>query len=119
MTVVLEPAVVKLAGNRLDIPTEVGFKTDSHEIDDGSVLDEVASFLLAHPEITLLRVEGHADEPGTTGFNYDLSKRRAEAAVDALVERGIARVRLQAIGTGEAKEARRAVEFIVLVRSDE
>lgn len=76
--------------------------------------------MLAHPEILLLRVEGHADELGGSAYNLELSQKRAGFVVDELVRLGVARSRLQAVGSGEAvptSDARR-VHFLVLVWDD-
>ena len=72
------------------------------------------------PDIELLRVEGHADESGSSRHNLELSRARAEAVRAALVARGIAPERLEAIGSGEAREARteRAADFTILVWAD-
>jgi uncharacterized repeat protein (TIGR01451 family) len=44
------------------------------------VLTEAASVLRRHPEEKVV-IEGHTDDTGSTEFNTDLSRRRAEAAV--------------------------------------
>ena len=46
-------------------------------------------------------IEGHADWMGSDDYNIRLSQRRAQAVVDWLVARGIARERLNAVGKGE------------------
>lgn len=48
-------------------------------------------------------IEGHTSTEGTDEANLDLSQRRAQAVVDALVERGVDEARLEAIGIGEAE----------------
>jgi outer membrane protein OmpA-like peptidoglycan-associated protein len=45
-------------------------------------------------------VAGHSDDLGASGRNLRLSKSRAEAVVQALVERGVAHDRLRAEGFG-------------------
>ncbi len=110
------------AGDRLLLPEPVGFTFDSDLVDDTTPLDELAAYLAVHPEIELLRVEGHADEQGDMRYNLELSRRRAEAVLRHLVEQGIDPERLEAIGTGEAKlrdadDTSRRVEFLVLVRA--
>jgi outer membrane protein OmpA-like peptidoglycan-associated protein len=51
----------------------------------------------------VFKIEGHTDALGTPDFNQDLSERRAAAVVDYLVERGIDRSRLVAVGYGETR----------------
>lgn len=87
------------------------------------VLDEVAEYLKANPGLKM-EIQGHTDSIGTSGFNKDLSKKRAEAVKAYLVKEGdIGEERLSAIGFGfnrpiatnktEAGRAKnRRVEFI-------
>ena len=118
------------------VPPDVVFDLDSADLGDGGVdlVDRLAAWLLERRDIALLRVEGHADEVGGSAYNLDLSQRRADAVVDALVDRGVGRDRLQPIGSGEgqswlslgaaepdtlvAGQALREVSFRVLVWSD-
>lgn len=58
------------------------------------LLDEIAKVLVAHPEIELLQIEGHS----VAGEAPQVSQARADAVLDALVARGIAKIRLRAKG---------------------
>ncbi|MEM7658803.1 MAG: OmpA family protein [Bacteroidota bacterium] len=59
---------------------------------------EIAKYLQSKPNISLF-VVGHTDMKGSLEYNLRLSKNRAQAVVDALVEQhGIARTRLSADG---------------------
>ncbi len=123
LVLALNPAIAQLDGDALSLGDEVAFTPDSAELDDGDrdVLDRLAALLLAHPELELVRVEGHADETGDSAYNYALSVRRAQAVVAWLVAAGVDAERLQALGTGEARSAAdtdpgdRRVSFLVLV----
>lgn len=78
------------------------FAFNSAEIKPTSepVLAEIARFLKEHPGVKLY-VVGHTDNVGSLEYNLDLSLRRAQAVVEALVARyGIARDRLKAFGLG-------------------
>lgn len=80
----------------------IHFDFDSAELRPESepVLKEIATFLRGNPGVTLY-VVGHTDNVGSLEYNLDLSKRRAEAVVKALVSRyGIEEKRLRAFGLG-------------------
>lgn len=78
------------------------FATDSAEIKPASepTLHEIARLLRMRPELRLL-VVGHTDTRGSFDYNIDLSKRRAQAVVDALVTGyGVSGERLKPWGVG-------------------
>ena len=129
--VLVEPTPVAIDGTRLDIAGQVRFRTNEATLlpESQSVLDEVSALLNAHPELTLVRIEGHTDTRGSAAYNLDLSSRRAASVRARLIEGGIAAERLVAEGFGEgrplvteltdADRARnRRVEFHVVERSD-
>jgi len=68
--------------------------------DSNTALEQVAALLVAHPEIELVEVQGHADERGDDARNVALTRARAQTLVDALVGKGVARERLHAAGYG-------------------
>ncbi len=82
---------------------DVLFETDRASLMPGadSTLDRIAAFLGDHEERRLL-IEGHTDSRGETRYNDALSERRAGAVRDALVQRGVASARLEALGLGES-----------------
>lgn len=47
-------------------------------------------------------VTGHADSTGTDAHNLALSRRRAQAVADWLVQRGVAPARIEVVGAGSA-----------------
>ena len=111
--------------NKVVLARPIEFALDSTLLTEDSkvVLDELAEFLLEHPEIVLLRVEGFADEFGGSAYNYDLSGRRANAVTKYLVYQGVPEERLTPLATGEAlrsdlPKALRRVEFTVLIWQD-
>lgn len=69
--------------------------------DSQPTLDEIAKFLSSNTQVKLI-VAGHTDWKGGFDYNLDLSKRRAEAVVKALMEMGVAGSRLRSFGVGPA-----------------
>lgn len=82
----------------------VFFDTDTANLraDARDTLDRQATWLINHREVEL-KIEGHADERATDGYNQALGERRANAVVDYLVDKGVSRVRFLTISYGEAK----------------
>jgi large repetitive protein len=66
-----------------------------------NVLSQMALTLKAHPEVGRCAVEGHTDDTGPPEWNQKLSLLRAEAVVEFLVDKGVERSRLAAIGHGD------------------
>ena len=48
-------------------------------------------------------IEGHADERGTREYNFALGARRAEAAKDYLIAKGVAAARIKTISYGKER----------------
>jgi outer membrane protein OmpA-like peptidoglycan-associated protein len=61
----------------------------------------ITKYLADNPQGTV-RVEGHTDSIATDKYNQWLSEKRAGAVLEALVNRGIPRERLKAVGKGES-----------------
>lgn len=66
------------------------------------ILDQVGAVLKSNPDIKVV-IEGHTDSRGSAAYNLKLSDARAHSVRDALVERGVASGRLEAIGYGESR----------------
>jgi len=95
--------LVRIEEGRLDILDVVYFQTNKDVIERRSypLLMNVASVVNAHPEIGIVRVEGHTDARGNPAKNRTLSQARAEAVVRFLVEQGsVPPARLQSQGFG-------------------
>lgn len=131
LVLTLLPSKVELKAERIDIKDSVYFETAKAIIKEESfeLLNEVAQIMVDHPELLLVRIEGHTDSRGNAAYNKDLSQRRAESVRTYLVEKGVAEDRLTAVGYGEEKplekaetpaawEKNRRVDFFVEKRSD-
>jgi outer membrane protein OmpA-like peptidoglycan-associated protein len=98
--------LVVIGGDQLEILEMVYFKTGSAKLQPRSfaLLDNVAQVMNAHPEIALIRVEGHSDSTGNLKYNMRLSKNRANTVVRYLVGRGkVDKTRLISEGFGPTR----------------
>jgi len=100
----VDPAVRRALG------ASIFFDTDRADVrpDSQRALADLADALNAHPEISLVEVQGHADERGDDAYNVQLTRERAALVVSALVAKGVARERLHAAGYGARCPAQEA-----------
>lgn len=77
------------------------FETGGAALSDSSApaLDTLAQLLVRNSTLAVVIV-GHSDNEGALDANIALSKRRAEAVLAALIERGVDGARLEAHGAG-------------------
>lgn len=98
----------------------------SEELDK---LRDKAEILRSNPDVEL-RMEGHADERGTSEYNIALGNERAEAVIQALSGFGLAADRFSSVSYGEERPAaqgstesawarNRRVEFVLTAGGDE
>src|SRR5690606_8496912 len=80
------------------------FDTDKYDIDaeDQAALNQQANYLQQYPQVRAT-VEGHADERGTREYNLALGERRANAAKNYLVSRGVPAERINVISYGKER----------------
>lgn len=62
-------------------------------------INRIKSLMDQYPELRY-EVQGHTDSTGSPELNQKLSEKRAQAIVDKLVEMGVSRSRLTAVGKG-------------------
>ncbi|KFZ32119.1 membrane protein [Pseudidiomarina salinarum] len=89
---------------RLQMANNITFRTDSSSVNPSfePVLSDVARVLQKYEKTTMI-VEGHTDSTGTSEYNQQLSENRAAAVAAELMEDGVDRRRLTAIGYGESQ----------------
>jgi OmpA-OmpF porin, OOP family len=93
--------------NRFEVISRTGaiyFRTDSARLDNASkpLLDAVVDVVSKCPGLKI-EVSGHTDSDGPDYYNQQLSEKRAQSVVDAVVAGGIAAGQLTFAGYGEAK----------------
>jgi outer membrane protein OmpA-like peptidoglycan-associated protein len=122
---------VVIEENQIVILEKIYFETDSAVIQQRSypIIDAVAATLNGNPQITLIEIQGHADERSSDEYNIRLTRDRAASVVEALVQRGVGRDRMRSGGYGErcpvdprhnaeAWERNRRVEFKIIQTED-
>ena len=95
-------------GSAQDFVVNVGdrvfFETDSTELTPQArtTLDKQAQWL-QHYNRYSFTIEGHADERGTREYNIALGARRAQAAREYLISRGVEAHRMRTISYGKER----------------
>ncbi|MCG8720476.1 OmpA family protein [Tenacibaculum finnmarkense] len=77
------------------------FKTGAADLDEKSnnQINNVVKILKAYPNVNL-KLGGYTDNTGNADFNKSLSEKRANAILNSIVSKGIAKERLNAEGYG-------------------
>ncbi|MBI2893965.1 MAG: OmpA family protein [Deltaproteobacteria bacterium] len=118
---------VQIEENQIVILDKIYFETDSAVIQERSfpIIEAVAATLQGNPQIRMIEIQGHADERSDDAYNIRLTRDRAAAVLEALVQRSVLRTRVRSAGYGErcpvdprhnaaAWEKNRRVEFKIL-----
>ena len=89
-------------GCPITINLHVNFANDSAQIpaEANPLLDKYAAFLKNNTNYSA-KIVGYTDDRASMEYNKKLSQRRAQAVVDALIQRGVNPNQLTAIGMGE------------------
>ncbi|RYZ44448.1 MAG: OmpA family protein, partial [Sphingobacteriales bacterium] len=100
---------LKLGINNLDAGTVIVLKNIYYDFDKSNIradaariLNNVLNVMIQNPTLSI-ELSSHTDSRGKDDYNMQLSQKRAEAAVNYLVGKGISRSRLEAKGYGETK----------------
>jgi outer membrane protein OmpA-like peptidoglycan-associated protein len=117
---------VRIIEDHIEYDEVILFDTDSPHVHHASwpILEKLAQFINANPDIQEVDITGHADERGSQAHNLALSRYRAEAVKYLLVKFGVAEKRLTTAGLGFGRpralghtpkdwELNRRVEFII------
>jgi outer membrane protein OmpA-like peptidoglycan-associated protein len=103
-TLVLE----RMTKDKIFVLENIYYELDKADIrpDAAKELDKLVQILIDNPEIKI-ELSSHTDSIATVEYNMDLSQRRAESAVNYIIQRGIAPDRLVAKGYGELRPVAR------------
>ncbi|MBB4010923.1 peptidoglycan-associated lipoprotein [Niveibacterium umoris] len=87
----------------LSLVLESAFPADANQLSADAMrrLDELAALVLAHTLLSPIRVEGHANEPGTDEYRLAIAAHRADLVRDYLVARGVPAGQIETIGSTE------------------
>ena len=125
-----EPVKVQLTAEEQEIINKVfsnlQFETGKAVIKQGSYssLDDLAALMAKKPNFKL-QIDGHTDNVGSAASNKKLSEKRAQAAKDYLVSKGVDAGRITSRGFGkdkpvatnatpEGRAKNRRVEFLII-----
>lgn len=125
-----DEGLIELIGDRIVLEETVLFALNRSRVRAAARphLEAIVTLWRQHPDWVLVRIEGHADAQGEEPWNLQLSQRRAERVVAALIALGMPAEMFTAEGFGsshprvegateEAYEANRRVEFVVVERT--
>jgi outer membrane protein OmpA-like peptidoglycan-associated protein len=113
-------------GLKFAFPVNFAFDDATVREADKAALDRFASVVGKYYSGSMITIEGFADPAGSTRYNMDLSKRRADAVAGYLAEKGLTTTSVRTVGYGKTRlvnpkaqkddpgaEANRRVTFVV------
>jgi outer membrane protein OmpA-like peptidoglycan-associated protein len=117
---------VRVVEDHIEYDEVILFDTDSPHVHHVSwpIIEKLAKFIVANPDIQEVKILGHADERGSEDHNQRLSEWRAQAVKYLLVHFGVEEKRLTTAAFGKSKprveghsedawKKNRRVEFVV------
>jgi outer membrane protein OmpA-like peptidoglycan-associated protein len=118
------PLYDRLISNGKIVTYNITFETGKADLKEESIIElqRIATLMAQYSDLELV-VEGHTDNTGSASTNNEISMKRAENVVAALVELGVEKSRLTPVGKGssepigsnntaEGRSKNRRVEFI-------
>ncbi|ARK28593.1 OmpA family protein [Halalkalibacter krulwichiae] len=96
-------AVIEEETTTLTLPDNILFEFDSYELlqEADKVIEQLVQVIEAAEG--KVAIEGHTDQIGDAAYNQQLSEKRAQSVLEALIKEGIDEKRLEAIGYGSQK----------------
>ena len=91
---------------KFTMPVHFAFDDASVRQEDQAALQRFAQVANKYYNGAAITVEGFADPAGSTRYNAQLSKRRADSVKDFLVAQGLNDGLLKTVGMGEARQVR-------------
>jgi len=94
----------KIEKNKTFIVDNIYFTVNQAVLEKKSydILNQLFLMLKENPDINI-EIYGHTDNTGSSSSNLILSQGRADAVLNYLVKKGVARIRIAAIGYGSSK----------------
>lgn len=101
---VIEVALKKIKAGELVRLENIFFQHDSYELEPQSAieLNRIVSFLNNNTS-PVIEISGHTDNTGTSSYNMALSRKRAKAIWQALLDRGVPSSRITYKGYGDTE----------------
>lgn len=103
-TINVEIALEKIIYNKEITLNNIYYDFEKWDIRDDAkpALDSLYTTLLYNDQLNI-QLSSHTDCRGGYAFNNTLSQKRAQSAVNYLIQKGIAKARLSAVGFGETR----------------
>jgi len=104
VVIINEDITMKDGKNPMSI-NDIFYDFDDYRIrpDAAKELDKLIAFLQLNKNLEVVQLNAHTDSRGASDYNMNLSQKRAQAAVQYLVAKGIPRNRLRYKGFGESQ----------------
>ena len=101
-----EVAVEKMEVNKILEIENIYYEFDKYEITDQArvTLDKVTTIMKDNPTV-FIELSSHTDQRGSDDYNYELSKKRSDAAIKYITSKGVEAYRLSFHFYGKSKLA--------------